>query len=202
MDGKTSSLLPSPIMYSHAWMLKVGLCDLCFLFWFHSAPCELLGWLHGRNRQRSQEMSFMQWIFCIAGMPIIYNPEWERRKGSLGSSIEERGGGGKEERKIDEILHLNGRQTGTRSQIHPPPPPPHRNPKHMWSGEDESAKEEKILKISFSHFPSWNWMANSIQSFLDDWADATEANRTCVRPASAVSRTEWVKSSQIKSTKT
>ena len=82
-------------------------------------------------------------------MPITYNPEWERRKGSLGSSIEERGGGGKEERKIDEILHLNGRQTGTRSQIHPPhpPPPPHRNPKHMWSGEHESAKEGKIFKL-------------------------------------------------------
>ena len=57
-------------------------------------------------------------------------------------------GGGKEERKIDEILHLNGRQTGTRSQIHPPhPPPPHRNPKHMWSGEHESAKEGKIFKL-------------------------------------------------------
>ena len=54
-------------------------------------------------------------------------------------------GGGKEERKIDEILHLNGRQTGTRSQIHPPPP--HRNPKHMWSGEHESAKEGKIFKL-------------------------------------------------------
>ena len=192
MDGGATSLLPSPplcITKFECWKLGSMIYVSCLDCTATSATSTL--WLDGQSIHRSQERPFMQWILCIGGMPITYNPEWERRKGSLGSSIEEREG--RRKRREEDWWNFAFEWTSNR----------HTLPDPSFSSSSSAQKSKayverrtwkrqrgKNIQINFSHFPSWNWMANSIQSFLDDWAAATEGNRKC--PASTVSRIKWV----------
>ena len=92
--------------------------------------------VHGWNERMDEQAE----LSAFALLCITQNGR-RRAKGSLGFSVEQgRWGRGVEGKKIDEILHLNGRQTGTR--VHDPCSSHNlrvRNSKHMWSGEYESS---------------------------------------------------------------